>query len=198
MKKLAQHMLQIALQKMTYQQVVRVCGEGAVWPGKEIKPPTQQDMLDAMVEAQQNGTPFEMPVDPDAWINDLERDEIYSLCMVDIKGGSTGKPNKQMEQQQWMQIFPLVKESLATIAQYRMQGLEDMATAETELLKEFLRRMDEKIDVEKFLPGAMTMNPMMAGMGGAPQIPGQQPVGNEQPLPGQQSDPGVLPPLTMQ
>ncbi|HVC17699.1 MAG TPA: hypothetical protein VNE18_10400 [Rhodanobacter sp.] len=103
---------------------------------------------------------------PDAVWPKLSRDEIYSLLDVDIKAGSTGKPNKLAEQQAWAVLLPETQQMVLQIAQYRANAIKAMiggdqitATMMGEiadgleaLLRETFRRADERLDPDEFIP----------------------------------------------
>ncbi|MGH3632691.1 MAG: hypothetical protein ACRDTS_01040 [Mycobacterium sp.] len=102
---------------------------------------------------------------PDAVWPKLSRDEIYSLLDVDIKAGSTGRPNKLADQQAWAVLLPIVQQMSLQIAQYRAQALQALATNPMQaqmmeaiadsleaLLRETFRRADERLDPDEFVP----------------------------------------------
>lgn len=116
----------------------------------------------------------------------MTRDEVFDLVSIEIRAGSTGRPNKTAEREQWAKLAPEIRDTVLQVAQLRAQGQEQVAQTLIELLKETLRRFDERIDVDKFIPPAPPMpapmaDPMQAGamppnpqmMPGAEQAPAE-------------------------
>lgn len=91
---------------------------------------------------------------PDAEWPQLAIDDIFDLVVIEVRGGSTGKPDKGMEQETWTKLLPIINEAVQKIAELRAQGQEPLAQAVIELTRETLRRFDERIDIEQFLPKA--------------------------------------------
>jgi hypothetical protein len=122
----------------------------------------------------------------------LSLDEAWRLVRVEIRAGSTGRPNKLLEQESWQQILPLLVQMIDKIRAMTMQGMDP--TPEIEVLKEMFQRFDERIDYKRFLPQAPQVNPLaMLGMGGgAPGAPGV-PMPGGPPLPGGAVPQGALP-----
>lgn len=116
MQEMTQYAAEIALQRLTPQQVQRIAGPGATWP-------------------------------------QLAKEEIFNLVTIEIRAGSTGKPNKTRERDQWIQFMPVFKDMVTEIVELRAKGQPDMANALIEMLKETLRRFDERLDLDTFVPG---------------------------------------------
>ena len=122
------------------------------------------------------------------WPEGLPLEAITSLLDIDIEAGSTGRPNTAQEREAWITILPLVKELIMLILQ--TQGTP-MAQAYTELLRETLTRFDDRIDIERFLPGIAT-DPMGAPMPPDPLMGARGPDGLPM-LPAPEGVPGALP-----
>lgn len=82
----------------------------------------------------------------------MAKDQIFDLVNIEIRAGSTGKPNKIKERDQWLQFLPQLQGALDKIAALRTQGQPDLAEANVKLIEETLRRFDERIDIAEFLP----------------------------------------------
>jgi hypothetical protein len=82
----------------------------------------------------------------------LNREQVFDLVNVDIRAGSAGRPNKAKEREQWGQMLPQIQQSVTQIMQLREAGQNDMAETMIKLMEETLRRFDERIDIESFLP----------------------------------------------
>ena len=82
----------------------------------------------------------------------MSKDDIFDMVRIDIRAGSTGKPNKQNERQQWIEFMPTFQDMAIKVIEMRQAGNADMANAMTEMMKETLRRFDERLDIETFIP----------------------------------------------
>lgn len=82
----------------------------------------------------------------------MTKDQVFDLVKIEIRAGSAGRPNKAKEREQWGQMLPQIQQSVTQIAQLREQGQNDMADSMMKLMEETLRRFDERIDIESFMP----------------------------------------------
>jgi hypothetical protein len=82
----------------------------------------------------------------------MDKEQIFDLVNIEIRAGSAGRPNKAKEREQWGQMLPQIQQSVTQIAQLREQGQNDMADSMMKLMEETLRRFDERIDIESFMP----------------------------------------------
>lgn len=112
---IAQYMLEIDLQQMSKEEVVRVCGTTAVWPQMDLE-------------------------------------SIFNQVNIQIRGGSSGKPNKGAEQENAARFGEQQQKLISKIAELRASGHNDLAEALIKINREILRRFDEKLDPEEFLP----------------------------------------------
>ena len=108
------------------------------------------------------------------WPEGMNVEDLLTLAEVEIKAGSTGKPDDESLRQSWSVLLPLVQQAMAAIQEAQMTGNLPMAEALRNLIKETMRRLDERIDVEQFIPqGALqdlrTEGP--ADVGSAPAEP---------------------------
>lgn len=117
MQELAQYCLEILLQELTPEQVLRIAGPGAVWPN-------------------------------------LSKDEIFDMVEIQIEAGSTGRPNQDKERQVWIELMPLLRDTVQLVHELRKNGQDDVADAMVEIFKEAMRRFDDRIDMERFFPPA--------------------------------------------
>ncbi|KAF0844332.1 hypothetical protein FNL37_1776 [Methylovorus glucosotrophus] len=81
----------------------------------------------------------------------LSQEQMFRLVEVGIRAGSTAKPNKMRERDQWLQLLPLLQKAIEQITAAKQNG--DNKTAETiiNLLDETLRRFDERLDARQLL-----------------------------------------------
>lgn len=84
---------------------------------------------------------------------DLSKKELFEQVMVLIRAGSTSKPNKMRERDQWLQFLPMLQDAIAKIGELREAGMDDMAEAMVKVLDETLRRFDERLSIKEFIPG---------------------------------------------
>lgn len=82
----------------------------------------------------------------------LTRDEIFDMVQIQIRAGSTGKPDKNRERETWIQFLPLLKDTLVQVSELRGGGQDDLAEGLVKLAQESLRRFDERLDIEEFFP----------------------------------------------
>lgn len=79
-------------------------------------------------------------------------DDIFDSINVEVRGGSTGRPDRLQEQDRWTQLLPVIKEAIQQVSELRQQGQEQLAQAVIALTKETLKRFDERLELEQFLP----------------------------------------------
>lgn len=117
-------------------------------------------------------------VGDDAVWPQLTKEQIYKTVNITVRAGSTAKPNKLRERDQWAQFAPQITQGIIQIAQFRAQGMNDVAEALRKVLDESLKRFDERLTVDMFLPQQaeqpmqqQAQQPMAQGQ--APQMPPQ-------------------------
>lgn len=79
-------------------------------------------------------------------------DQVFKQVSLGVRGGSTGKPDRLQEQDRWTKLLPVIEKAMAQVAELRQSGQNDMAEAVVELVRETLRRFDERVDIAQFLP----------------------------------------------
>ncbi|MCG3134262.1 MAG: hypothetical protein HMLKMBBP_01555 [Planctomycetes bacterium] len=99
---------------------------------------------------------------PTAVWPELSKEEVFDLVTIEIRAGSSGKPNKNQEREQWLKLKPEIERTIMAVTQLRAQGQTAVADAMVSLLKETLRRFDERIDLDALIP-PMPQQPMLAG-----------------------------------
>lgn len=95
---------------------------------------------------------IEVVGDSAAWPEMMPKEQIFKLVNITIRAGSTAKPNKMRERDQWLQLAPQLTDSILQIAQFQQQGMTDIAEALRKILDESLKRFDERFTVDMFLP----------------------------------------------
>lgn len=129
LQELAQYTAQILLFNMTSDQVARYMG-----PGKEVKDPATGEVM----------------TEPSYDWPELSRDDVFNMVQLEIRAGTTGAPDKLRLQENWSQALPIIMQLIQQIMQLAAQGL-DYSPLQA-ILEETLRRFDERIDIEEFLP----------------------------------------------
>ena len=101
------------------------------------------------------------------WPKEMPFEDIVTLVELDIEAGSTGKPNQESLRSAWSVLLPLVTSIMTQIQQAQLQGNVPMAEALTNVLRETMRRLDERINIDQFIPQGDLPNLL-----GAPELPG--------------------------
>lgn len=144
--------LEIALQKFSKAEIEEVVGKGTVWREDlteiDIGATEARDQQIAL-SAQQALNPLQ-PQPP--VMKPLSVEAIFHRIRAAVRAGSTGRPNQAKEREQWTQLLPVINETMQQVGELRMQGQFDLADSKVELLRETLRRYDERIDVDAFIP----------------------------------------------
>lgn len=143
---IAKYAAQILLMEMSKPQVERIMG-----PNKtEI-----QDM---------NGVQVEVVTEPSYDWPELTRDQVFEMIEMKIRAGTTGAPDKLEQQENWAKVLPIIQGLIGQVIQLRAKGMD--AEPLINLMRETVKRFDEKLDVEQFIPAQPTMPsiPMAAGM----------------------------------
>lgn len=134
---LANYTAQIALQKMTQDDIVRIAGPYSLWP------------------------------------EGLGIEDLDTLVEVNIKAGSSGKPNTAAKQAVFAAITPQLNQMIDQVGALQQSPPEEIARAKRELMSEIFARTGERMDVDRFLPeppaGATPPPPA-----GPPQKPSDQ------------------------
>lgn len=84
---------------------------------------------------------------------ELSKQEAFETIMVQIRAGSTSKPNKMRERDQWLQFLPQLNEAIVKVSELKQNGEQDLADGILKLLEETLRRFDERMSLEELIPG---------------------------------------------
>ena len=90
----------------------------------------------------------------DAVWPELSKDQIYDMVNIEVRAGSSGKPNKMQEQKNWLEFMPEFREIITQVTELRQNGNQDAAEALIKLARETIRRFDERFDIEEFLPSS--------------------------------------------
>lgn len=137
---------------------------------------------------------------PDAVWPRMGKEDVFDLVQIEVRSGTSGKPDKARERQQWIELLPLVEKLLVAIMESMAPPTVDPVTGASTgggdptpwvmLLRETFRRFDERLDVEEFLP---MLSPGLQGPMAALMQGGAMGGGNVVPMPGAQ--PAQAPPV---
>ena len=84
------------------------------------------------------------------WPEGMDVQDLLTMVDVDIEAGSSGKPDLASDKANWATILPLLQKLMVQIRQ--VQGSDaPLATSMTNLLKETLHRMDDRLDIDDFI-----------------------------------------------
>lgn len=124
---------------------------------------------------------------PDAfWPEGMTAEELPKLVNVEIRAGSSGKPNTSAEREAWATLLPMLQQAVQMIAQLRGSSPLELADKIEALLRETANRAGDRLEIDRLVPQAGPV-PMMPGMPGAPIAPGAAP------MPAGPQDPGAIP-----
>jgi hypothetical protein len=101
-------------------------------------------------------------------------DDLLRLVSVDIRAGSSGKPNTSAERESWGTLLPMLQAGVMQIGQLRQSSPIDIADSLEKLLRVTAERSGERFDIDDLLPPAGQPAPV-PGMPGAPVDPNAPP-----------------------
>lgn len=152
LQEIAQYSAQVLLRELTEVDVARIMGD----------PVTQVDPLSGVAIVVSR--PYE-------WKSDLSAEEVNRLIRIKITAGSTGAPDKLSQQENWQKILPTLQGIVQMLYQLKPQGI-DTGPIEA-LLRETVKRFDDRIDADELIPQIQMPQVMPGAMGGgAPQQAG--------------------------
>jgi hypothetical protein len=114
------------------------------------------------------------------WPEGITPDLLPALLNVEVKAGSSGKPNTSARQQAWATLMPIISNGITQIGALRGSTPAEIADCQEELIIETINRTGERVDAERFLP-----DPPAAGEQPPPPPGPPQPM-DEQAFTGQQ------------
>lgn len=88
---------------------------------------------------------------PDAVWPELSKEELFNLVEINIRAGSTSRPNKMRERDQWIQLLPMIQEAMEKVILFKQEGKQELVESTISLLNETLHRFDEKLDAKELL-----------------------------------------------
>jgi hypothetical protein len=85
------------------------------------------------------------------WPVGMAVDDIVAMCDVDIRAGTTGKPQANADKETWATLLPLLQQMMEKI-QVLQTANPPLATGYRNLLRETLKRLDDRLDIDDVLP----------------------------------------------
>ena len=83
----------------------------------------------------------------------MSKEEVFNLVALEIRAGSTAKPNKAIEQQLWTQFGPQIMDTVMKTNELIGMKQIELAEITIEMLRESLRRFDVRIDLNDLFRG---------------------------------------------
>lgn len=144
---LAQYTAECSIQECPLSWVSRVCGDNAFWLGPNDQP-------------KPSPVTGEMPqVDPTTGqVPPMDVEDLLTMVEVNIDAGTTGKPNTAADKANWATILPLLEKSLIQIRQAQLTD-PGLAQSLILILRETLKRMDDRLDIDEFIPKGQPQPP---------------------------------------
>lgn len=101
--------------------------------------------------------------------------DLRRLVNVNIRAGSSGKPNTTADREAWSMLLPILQAGIQRIGMLRGSTPADMANSEERLLRLTADRAGDRIDLDSLLPPAGNMPPPLdpnnPAAGVAPPVP---------------------------
>lgn len=118
---------------------------------------------------------------PDAiWPSYGGPDDLVTLLNVEIRAGSSGKPNTSAERQAWSTMLPLLQQGIMQIGQLRSAAPTAIADSLEQLMRITAEKSGDRFDIDSLIPqaGDMPMPGMIPGQPGQPPTaPASAPAG---------------------
>lgn len=92
------------------------------------------------------------------WPEGMDVQDLLTMVNVEISAGTTGKPNTAAEKQNWATILPLLQKLMVQCRQLQTTD-PALGTALENLMKETIRRLDDRLDVTQFITSAPPVPP---------------------------------------
>lgn len=132
---------------------------------------------------------------PDAFWPPYEgAEDMVKMLLINVRAGSSGKPNTALERQSWATLLPMLQSSITQIAQLRGATPDAMADAMEQLLRITAERSGERIDIDQLIPqkGEAPAQPQVPPPGG-PQPGNPAPPNTAAPTPDPAADATIDP-----
>lgn len=101
--------------------------------------------------------------------------DLASMVVVDIRAGSSGKPDTAAEAQSWATQMPILERLITTVGQLRQSAPTDIADSLEKLAQITAERAGDRVDIDQLMP--KPGQPIAMPAPGAPPPPGAPPQG---------------------
>ena len=95
------------------------------------------------------------------WIEGVTIQDLGMLLQIDIRAGSTGKPNTTKQREAWAQEAPVIRDTMLQVGQLLQSPPQEIARCLTEIMKETIHRAGENLDLSLFIPKAGQPIPLL-------------------------------------
>lgn len=117
---------------------------------------------------------------PSAGAPRLKIEDLRTLISIEIRAGSSGKPNTAARRQAWSVLLPQLQSAIMQIGQLRGATPQQVADCLEQLLIETVERTGDRIDATRFIPTAPEL-PAVADPLATGNVPGA-PIGEPMPV----------------
>lgn len=160
-------------------QTVKTATEAEIQQGGfQARTSGRRDMLDAVLQelavytaevarAHLTAEDVRRMAGPDAmWPPYGGAEELNTMVSIEIRAGSSGKPNTTADRQSWAQIFPVLTAGVDKIGMLRNSLPTDVADCHENLLRLTAERSGDRLDIDQLVPkpgpAPMPMDPAAA------------------------------------
>lgn len=95
-------------------------------------------------------------------------EDLRQMLQVEIRAGSSGKPNTSAEREAWSVLLPILQNGIVQIGQLRQSSPQEVADKLEQVLRLTGERMGDRLDFDQLIPAA---GPVQA------PLPGEAPMG---------------------
>lgn len=107
------------------------------------------------------------------WPEYAGADDVVRMVSVEIRAGSSGKPNTSAERQAWATELPILQQLVSAVGQLRQSDPADVAESLVMLAEITAQRSGDRIDIEQLMPQQGSAQPALP-QPGQPALPGPQ------------------------
>lgn len=94
-------------------------------------------------------------------------EDLRQMLQIEIRAGSSGKPNTSAEREAWSVMLPILQNGIVQIGQLRQSSPQEVSDKLEQLLRLTGERMGDRLDFDQLIPAA--------GPANAPPLPGEAP-----------------------
>jgi hypothetical protein len=101
-------------------------------------------------------------------------EDLRQMVQIEIRAGSSGKPNTSAEREAWSVMLPILQNGITQIGTLRQSTPQEISDKLEQLLRLTGERMGDRLDFDQLIPAAGPVPPPMPGeapMGAPPGAP---------------------------